>query len=270
MASYEPGEFWEGVLSSRGGLTGVGHGGYGPRYNRHLYAVKERAVRSALAKNGIDLRGKRVLDVGSGVGYFTNVARQLGRGSYTGFDITTTSGEHVRAIDPEATFETVDIAAPLPDDIKGLGRFDVVLMLDVAYHIVEPAKLEQALDNVWSFVEPGGHLLLVDTFGERELQPRVNPGAVPHVVFHSLPDYDRLLLSKPDANLLGLVPMYFLFNRPIVGDRFPWNRDRLSWHLRYRLFESRPVLRAMSALERVLAPRAPRNPSLKIAVLEKR
>ncbi len=270
MTSYEPGDFWEGLLSSREGLTGVGHGGYGPRYNRHLYRVKERAVRDALMRNGIDLRGKRVLDVGAGVGYFTNVARQLGRASYTGFDITTTSAQHVRSIDPEAAFEVVDITALLPPDISGLGPFDVVLMFDVAYHIVDPEKLAQALENVWSFVEPRGHLLLVDTFGQRDLVPRTNPGAVPHVVFHSRSDYDRLLFSRPDAILEDLVPMYFLFNRPIVGDRFPWNRDRLSWHLRYRLFESRAVLHAMTALERLLAPRVPRNPSLKIAVVAKR
>jgi len=269
MSSYEPGDFWERLLSSREGLTGVGHGGYGPRYNRHLYRAKERAVRRALERNAIDLRGKRVLDVGCGVGYFTNVTRQLGRGTYTGFDITTTAGEHVRAIDPDASFETVDIASPLAPEIAALGRFDVVLLLDVAYHIVDRQKFAQAVANVWSFVEPGGHLLLVDTFSKRELVPRTSPGSVPHVVFHSRSDYDRLLLSRDDAHLVDLVPMYFLFNRPIVGDRFPWNRDRVSWHLRHRLFEARAVLGAMTALERVLAAHVPRNPSLKVAVVRK-
>ena len=269
MTSYEPGDFWEQLLASREGLTGVGHGGYGPRYNRYLYRAKERAVRQALAKHDIDLRGKRVLDVGCGIGYFTNVARQLQRGSYTGFDITTTAGERVRAIDPEASFQTVDIASPLRPEVTALGRFDVVLLLDVAYHIVDPEKFAQAVENVWSFVERGGHLLLVDTFGEKELVPRSSPGAVPHVVFHSRPDYDHLLLSRDDAKLESLVPMYFLFNRPIVGNRFPWNQDRLSWHLRYRFCEARPVLQAMTALDRVLAARMPHNSSLKIAVVSK-
>lgn len=270
MASYEPGSFWETLLSSRDELTGVGHGGYGLRYNRYLYRAKERAVRRALARNGIDLRGRRVLDVGCGIGYFANVARQLGRGSYTGLDITTTAGERVRDVDPEASFETADIGAPLTPAVAGLGPFEVVLMLDVAYHIVEPERLAQAIANVWSFVARGGHLLLVDTFGARDLVPRAEPGSIPHVVFHSRADYDRLLFSRPDAELADVVSMYFLFNRPIVGDRFPWNRDRLSWHLRYRFFESRPVLKTMTALERVLADRMPRNPSLKIAVVRKR
>jgi choline-glycine betaine transporter len=64
-------------------------------------------------------------------------------------------------------------------------------------------------------------------------------------------------------------PLYVLFNRPIVGSSWPWTRERLSWHLRYRLFEWTPVLAAMYALDGLLTRVRRNGPDLKLVVVRK-
>jgi SAM-dependent methyltransferase len=268
--AYDPERFWGGLLAERFDVTGTGHGGFGPRYNEYLYRAKARALRRAFERSRLSLAGASVLDVGCGTGFFRTVAKAQGCAAYTGLDITQVSVERLRARFPEDRFVQADIgAARLPPELE-TQRFGVVACLDVIYHVVDPDAFARAVDHLWSLVAPGGHLLLVDAFWRRNLMPAIRPGDIPHVVFHRRADYDRLLLGRPELELRDLVPMYYLFNRPIVGDRFPWNRRRVSWHLRRRVLESRGVLSAMYALDGALTRVTRGSPSLAILVARKR
>jgi SAM-dependent methyltransferase len=275
MSYYDAEAFWQQTLRSRFDLTGVGHGGYGPRYNEFLYRAKVRAILCALERNQLSLLGKSVLDIGCGTGVFTALTGDLGCGRYVGADVAPVVIERLEATYPQHTFVQLDIGAP-PEgqsDVDRLGRFDTVLCLDVMYHVVDPQRFSQALENVWSFLEPGGHLLLNDSFWRKDLIPggtlEHRPGnVVPHVCFHRRLDYEKQLFLHDDFELLDMVPMYFLFNRPIVGAGFPWTNRRLSWHLRYRVFEAVPVLKGMLRLDGWLT-RVPSNPSLKLMVARK-
>lgn len=267
MTPYDPCGFWDAIHRERDDLTGVGHGGYGRRYNQHLYAAKERALHRALDRNNLQVSGGRILDVGCGIGYFGAIAKRLGASSYTGIDIAPAARDRVMRVLPEAAVIIADISAKPTNELRSIGTFDNVWMFDVAYHITQSERHIQAIDNVWSLVATGGTLLLVDGFGKRDLVPAGQ--AINHCVFHKWSVYDRALFSRSDARLIDLVPMYYLYNRPIIGDYFPWTTKRLNWHLRYRFFESRVVLTLMDVAEKVLVSRARRNASLKIAVVSK-
>lgn len=261
---YDASEFWQDTLGTRFDLTGVGHGGYGPRYNAWLYRGKLRAFRRALEDAGLALTGKRVADIGCGVGVFATLAAQSGVASYTGFDITPVAIERLRETHAEFDFALLDIGEPLG---AGAGTFDVVLAMDVLYHVVDPARFSQALENLWSLVAPGGHLLFVDALWKRPLVPCVGEVDVPHVVFHARTDYAPLL-QQADATIISTRPMYWSFNRPIEGGHWPWSNRRLSWHLRHRLFELAPVLWSMHVLDS-LATHVGRGPSLKLVAVRK-
>jgi 2-polyprenyl-3-methyl-5-hydroxy-6-metoxy-1,4-benzoquinol methylase len=261
---YDASEFWQDTLATRFDLTGVGHGGYGPRYNAWLYRGKLRAYGRAVADAGLALRGKRIADVGCGIGVFANLAARSDAAAYTGFDITPVAIDRLRELHPKFDFALLDIGVPFD---RPTETFDVVLAFDVLYHVVDPDRFAQALENLWMLVAPGGHLLFVDSLWKRALVPHMGSD-VPHVVFHARSDYAPLL-ECADAEVVSERPMYWIFNRPIEGARWPWRNRRLSWQLRHRLFERAPVLWAMHALD-TIATRVGGGPSLKLVVLEKR
>jgi SAM-dependent methyltransferase len=268
---YDAQSFWSEVLGSRFDLTGTGHGGYGPRYNKALYRAKLRAFNRALGANGVELSHRSVLDAGCGVGFFTQVSENAGVASYTGLDITTVAVDELQGRFPTFRFEVADIGADLP----AVEPAEIVLCVDVLYHVVDPQRFRRAVDNLWSLVAPGGRLVLVDSMWRRDLIPGGTLDAsgdathIPHVCFHSRAEYDQALFSRGDATLLGTSPMYCLFNRPIEGRHWPWTRTRLAWHLRYRLFEQKPVLAAMYWADGWLTRVRRHGPDLKFAIVEK-
>jgi SAM-dependent methyltransferase len=268
VTGYDSASFWQTQLSSRFDLIGVGHAAYGSRYNEFLYRAKLRGFDRALATAGVSIAGASVLDVGCGIGVFAEHSLGLGCRSYTGVDITTVAVERLRRRYPELRFEVADIGRPLGPEL-GSPRYDVVYCLDVLYHVVDQERFERAVENLWSLVAPGGHLVLVDALWKDDVVPRAAGPHVPHVRFHRRADYERMLIGRHDARVVAEQPLYVLFNRPIVGSRWPWTRERLSWHLRYRVFEWTPVLAAMYALDGVLTRVRRNGPDLKLVVIRK-
>ncbi len=204
--SYRPREFWERRLSSQFDLRGTGEPGLSPAYNHFCYQLRRAALERALAEAGLDPRGRRVLDVGCGTGFFT--AYYLSRGAVvTGLDIAPVSIERLRARHPEARFLLADISERGPD-----GAYDVVNAFDVLYHITDDAAWERALEHLAAAVAPGGILLVTDTFEER-------PGLESHNRMRSLARY-RAALEPRGLRLGTLRPTHVLLNRNLGPVRF--------------------------------------------------
>jgi SAM-dependent methyltransferase len=166
--SYRPREFWDQRLSEQFDLRGTGQTGLSLAYNRACYSLRRTVLDRALEEAGCDPRGKRVLDVGCGTGFFT--AYYLGRGAkVTGIDIAPTSIERLRERHPQARFVLGDVSdAPLDE------HYDVVNAFDVLYHITEDTRWERALAHLADAVSPGGLLLLTDTFREQSTMAEHN------------------------------------------------------------------------------------------------
>ncbi len=188
--SYDPRSFWETRLTEHFDLRGTGETGLSLAYNRACYALRRETLERALREAGFDPRGRSVLDVGCGSGFFT--AFYLSRGArVTGLDIAPVSIERLTRRHPGARFVLADVSeAPVE------GRFDLVNAFDVLYHIVDDARWETAVRHLGAAVEPGGLLLLTDTFA---------PGG-------ALADHNRMRPLERYAGLLQ--PLGFSLSRP--------------------------------------------------------
>src|SRR5262249_22733084 len=154
--SYQPREYWDKTLSEKFDLRGTGEPGLSLGYNRACYELRREVLTRALARAGIDPRGRTVLDVGCGTGFFT--AYYLARGARVAvLDIAPTSIERLRARHPDARFLLADVSEAPPE-----GSFDVVNVFDVLYHITDDARWERALRHLARAVAPGGALLVTD------------------------------------------------------------------------------------------------------------
>ena len=204
--NYQPREFWDRRLSEQFDLRGTGETGLSLAYNQACYALRREVLERVLRENAVELRGRDVLDVGCGTGFFT--AWYLAHGAHvTGLDIAPTSVERLRARHPEARFVLADVGEQAPE-----GRFDVVNAFDVLYHITDDERWERAVRNLARAVKPGGLLLLTDTFSDpRRLEA--------HNRMRPLTRY-RAVLEAEGLEPGSLHPTHVLLNRELGVFRF--------------------------------------------------
>jgi SAM-dependent methyltransferase len=139
-------------------------------------APNARAINSArqqhLASLGLDLAGKKVLEVGAGIGLHTPFFLERG------CEVTVTDGraENVAEIArrlPTVRTALVDLEAD--KSLAALGRFDIVYCYGLLYHLGNP---ERALARLAEVCE--GMLLL---------ETAVSPGSHDELLFVRDPDY---------------------------------------------------------------------------------
>jgi SAM-dependent methyltransferase len=165
-ADYAARDYWDDRLAHFGdSLRGPGWEGMSERANEEAYAEKARVLDALLADESVSLRGRRILEVGCGTGYWAEHVRRVAPDAqYVGVDITAVQFPSLRARFPGYEFVEADITEQLSVD---LGRFDVVLMLDVIEHIVSDDRLDCAIANLERLLRPGGAWIL-SGLGTRE------------------------------------------------------------------------------------------------------
>jgi len=202
---YHAKEYWEQRLRAHFDLTGVGHISFGGSYNRWLYRRKRACIASYFGRGS--LKGKDVLDVGCGTGFF--VDWYLRRGAHvSGIDITEVSVGNLSQRYP-GDFRVLDITAA---DYQPTRKFDVVNMWDVIYHVVEHESFERALTNIAASLKTDGLFLFKDWFARAD-----DAKVADHVQARGLATYMRLL-PKRGFDLVEVRPLYLTLNRRHFGD----------------------------------------------------
>jgi SAM-dependent methyltransferase len=197
---YDPKEYWEHRLGNFFNYRGVGHIGFNESYNNWLYRRKKRCIESFFGD--MILKGRYVLDVGCGTGFFIEWFIKRGA-NVCGIDITEVS---IRKLEQlySCEFFTQDITAP---DYQPYREFDVVNMWDVVYHIVEPIAFDRAFDNIARSLNEGGLLLLTDWFGAGS-----DVRIAEHVQARCLDTYQHILPRK-GFELVSVCPLYKTLNK---------------------------------------------------------
>jgi len=137
---------------------------------------------------GTSLRpeGVRVLDVGSGTGFYVDLWHTLNAGHVTGSDLTEVAVDQRRRRYSSDSFVQFDVGAAHP---FRPGEFGVVSMMDVLYHIVDDARFERAFLNAFDVLAPGGLLIFSENF--------VRHGAVriPHQASRTIRDIENAVTT---------------------------------------------------------------------------
>ncbi len=228
MNNYlDPAAYWESRLNRHFDLTGVGYGALGPYYNARMYQARLQALERALAASNRTLTNTRFLEVGCGIGFYTEYARQHGIADYVGLDITSKSISNLREAYPQFRFCQADISCT---EIYLDGEFDIVLAADVLFHIVDDDAFRQALHNIASRIKPNGLFIVSDVFPPKTLQTSV------HVRSRALEDY-AASLSSDGVHPLHLEPIFAILQPPPFIPGFPrgWRLYSRAWRYFFRL-----------------------------------
>jgi SAM-dependent methyltransferase len=204
-ASFDPERYWSTRLERTYSLAGVGWLGLSESFNRWMYAVRRRVFRRTV-RGHVDMSRARVLDVGSGTGFYVDLWQALGAGDVTGCDLTTFAVERLRSRFPNLHFERVDISATTPVVVE--GPYDAISAMDVLFHIVDDEGYAQALQNL-------GELLALD--GVLVITENLPHGATLRTEHQASRSLDTVigLLREAGLEVVSRRPLFVLMNTPV-------------------------------------------------------
>lgn len=239
--------YWEDRLRAHYNLAGVGYLSLGRSYNAWLYRVRGVVFRHVATRIGLDWPAARILDVGSGTGFYVERWRALGARDITGVDITAVAIEQLAARHPRCRFVQGDIGGPLEALPLEPRSFDAASAMDVLFHIVDDEAYARALANLAALLKPGGWLIWSDAFRR---------GPTVRVAHQASRSRAEIVAALDDAGLaiVRRVPMFVWMNYPVDASSTWWpaawqraarvvrRRDWIGWLVGALLFPIEIVL----------------------------
>lgn len=148
------------------------------QYDKWMFRLRARVFQGVARGLPLNWPEARVLDVGSGTGFYVDQWHRLGVPKVAGTDLREGTVRELEQRFPGDEFVQVDLCKPLPAYATRLsaGRsvgsearvpvpgFDAVSAMDVLSRIVDGVQYDQALRNIASLLKPGGWLLWSDFF----------------------------------------------------------------------------------------------------------
>jgi len=218
-SKFDPKAYWEERISLLPCLEGVGYAGLGLPYNKWLYKIRRKVFLGLVAKLHLDCSSAKVLDVGSGTGFYVELWQDLKARSITASDFNTTSLRLLREKFPELDVIELDIGhqneALLP------GQYDIISAFDVLFHIVEDDRYQRAIQNIARLLRPGGYFLFSESFVHRR------PVRSRHQVSRTLQSITSLL-NNEGLHIRARVPVFVLMNFPIDAESYAF---RTAWNV---------------------------------------
>lgn len=166
---FDPVRYWNERYDADPTVLAAGDRTLGRRYNAWLYRGMRAGVGLALDRAGVDLRGAAVCDIGAGPGGWVGFWTSRGARPVC-LDLAGASSREVARMLASDQVLTADVTDASSLSAAGLeaGRFDLVAMINVAFHLGGYEAFAAGLRNAASLVGPGGFLLVTDRMGEHE------------------------------------------------------------------------------------------------------
>lgn len=142
--NYDTARYWHDRFSRYSlSLKGAGDEGLSEEENEKMYKEAAKVFTDLCRQESVNFQSVRVLEIGCGTGFYTQLLHNLGVKSYIGIDITDVLFPKLEKKFPQFKFIRRDITS---DKIG--GKFDLIIMIDVIHHIVEKSKFSYAMENV--------------------------------------------------------------------------------------------------------------------------
>ena len=124
-------------------LKGPGDEGLSEDANQREYTRAAETFETLCVRESVNYEKVRILDIGCGTGFYTDLLAQLGCRHYTGMDIT-----DVLFTELQVRFPTFRLVQQDVTEKAIAGEFDLVIMIDVAQHIVDEHKFSRTMQHI--------------------------------------------------------------------------------------------------------------------------
>lgn len=251
--------YWEDRHARGASLDSVGWTGLGRAFNGWMYEVRRRIFLRVVPRFVTLTPQTRVLDVGSGTGFYLRLWRQLGAGRVEGSDLSERAVEWLRTEFPDTPMHVLDLGAePLglePDS------YDAVSAMDMLFHILDDDAYRRALGNLARLARPGGTVIITENMldGRRLESPAQTSRSEQQIV---------QWLGEAGLQPIASVPMFVLLNGP--ADSTDPRLERW-WTLLTKLVSRHEAIgwtlgALLTPIELVAVRRVRRGPSTKLLI----
>ena len=158
--------FWAEKYRTTKGLRTVGFPHKSEAENAAEYAIGAKRFVEYLDADAPRDRRAAALEVGYGRGFYTQLLAKHGVKDYVGFDIAAPSGPPLGA-----GFSYRQGDAGVAFDLK--RKFDIVMAIDILFHITDEKRFETALDNLRRHAKPGGVIFVTGRTAHERLAAHV-------------------------------------------------------------------------------------------------
>jgi ubiquinone/menaquinone biosynthesis C-methylase UbiE len=134
-----------------------------------------------------DVRGKSVLDLACGEGFFTRRFRELGASRVVGVDISPAMIELAEAREREHSLGLEYVCADV-QDMAGLGKFDIVVAGYLLHYARTERELRRMCDRIVEHLPAGGRFV---TLNENPAQPAELYAGYAQYGFNKTVEYPR-------------------------------------------------------------------------------
>lgn len=268
--AYRPSDYWGGLHAGADDLGVVGYPTLPAAFNRYVYANAAVGVLRGLRRAGLTVRGRNVLDVGSGTGFWVDLWLREGAATVAGADLVPEAVERLRKRFPRSNFVTADIAERSPFTES---TFDLVTIMSVLHHVVDEELFRNALANLSSQVSVGGRIVVLDPLVVRgRWMPEDSESA--HNVARTRSQWETALATT-GLRIASISPTAALLSDPVdARSRIGFEAHRLWWRgltgtLRGRERLAAAVMPPLARLDRALVPLLHTGPGAKLIVIER-
>ena len=195
-------KYWEQRLSNNFDLQGVGFQGVGYEYNEWLYRYRAYVLKRLLKR--YVSKGARILDVGTGTGFYVSLLRKAGYENIHALDFNSVTAMILQKEFPEVTFYNADITQSLSNDLA--GSFDLVICIDVLFHIVNDELYQRAIKNLSKLAAPNGTIIISENLGLQRADRT-------HIVDRTEAEI-RGVLQKNKVSVVNETEMFLFMNKP--------------------------------------------------------
>jgi 2-polyprenyl-3-methyl-5-hydroxy-6-metoxy-1,4-benzoquinol methylase len=206
--TFNPDSYWENRLDKIKGLEGVGFKKLGPAFNKWAYKVRRNVFLKQVNFFNFDIKNNKVLDIGSGTGFYIQIWNELKAAKITGIDISPTAIDTLKKTFPLDNFFLSDIGAENFNEPKNFEKYDLISCMDVLFHIVDDTRFEQSIKNISSILNSGGHFIYSDFYLHSE------PIRGESQVSRSK-KYLMAVFEKNDFELVLHKPFMYYTNKPV-------------------------------------------------------
>lgn len=208
--------YWEKRLQDNWGLHGIGYIGYGNYYNQWLYKVRKKVFSYQIKNLGISSFEKlKILDIGSGTGFYLDLWKSLGAKTITGSDLTKFAVEQLKESYPRFSIVQFDIGASFKSQGFFKRKFDIITAFDILFHIIDNNKFRNAIFNISSLLDLGGYFIFSDNFLH---------GKTIRTKYQANRSIEEIsnILKEAGFKIIKRIPIFILMNAPIdIKSRYP-------------------------------------------------
>lgn len=253
---YNNEKYWKGIHTDFDGLKAVGRVGLSSCYNRFKYKSEqysfEKSITTVLLAAWRKKGKLRILDAGTGNGYWTNVLKKICNkhtieAEFTAIDISKVALSKINTLFPDVLTYELDITKE--NYFFKSNSFDVVICNYVLHHITIRKDFEYAINNLCGVLHKQGHLIIMDAILTRSFSPYYNMDESAYEgsgLSRSLSYINKLCGHLNVHQIHCSEPISFLLNNCLeAGSRSSYKVKLFVWRILEKLYKHEWISRVI-------------------------